>query len=153
MKKAYEATKKQLDLMATFAFPTDEDGDVDTDLANEIILKSAQSVVEVIGEDYAVSIADLEEAAIGFGDVGQAVIEAAAEFNSKTITHVINALLFEVATKGLHQGQFVGALNLHSVLAEVVVAIAVVKNPNRFELGGQVISALAIRRMTQGGDE
>jgi hypothetical protein len=127
MKKLNEVAKRQLDLMTTFSFPTDENGDIDTDRAEDIIFKAAQNVVAVLGENYEVSVIDLENAATGFGEVGQAVVEIAAEFNAKTMTHVINAILFELATSGLNQEQFPDTPNLKETLAQVITTLGEVK--------------------------
>jgi hypothetical protein len=127
MKKLNEAAKRQLDLMTTITFPTDENGDIDTDRAGDIIFKAAQNVVAVLGENYEVSVGDLEEAATGFGEVGQAVIEIADEFNAKTLTQVVNAILFELATSGLHEEQFPDVANLNETLAQVITALCAIK--------------------------
>jgi len=127
MKKVNEAAKRQLDLMTTISFPTDENGDIDTARAEGIIFKAAQNVVAVLGENYEVNADELKNAAALFGEVGQAVVEIAAEFNAKTITHVINAILLELATSGLHQEQFPGTLNLNETLAQVITALCAAK--------------------------
>ncbi len=123
MKKLNEAAKRQLDLMTTISFPTDKNGDIDTDRAGDIIFKAAQNVVAVLGENYEVSAGELKEAATGFGEVGQAVVEIADEFGAKTMTQVINAILFELATSGLHQEQFPGTPNLNEMLAQVIATL------------------------------
>lgn len=123
MKKLNEAAKKQLDLMTSIEFELDENGDIDIDRANDVIFEAAKKVVAVLGENYEVSVDELKEAATGFGEVGQAVVEIADEFGAKTLTQVVNAVLFEIATSGLHQEQFPGTPNLNEMLAQVIATL------------------------------
>ena len=123
MKKVNEEAKKQLDLMTSIEFELDENGDIDTDRANDVIFEAAKKVVAVLGENYEVSVDELKEAATGFGEVGQAVVEIADEFGAKTLTQVVNAVLFEIATSGLHQEQFPGTPNLNEMLAQVIATL------------------------------
>jgi hypothetical protein len=125
--KLNKEAKKQLDLMTSIEFEHDENGYIDTDRANDVIFEAAKKVVAVLGENYEVSVIDLENAATGFGEVGQAVVEIAAEFNAKTLTQVINAILFELATSGLHQEQFPNVANLNEKLAQVITALCAAK--------------------------
>jgi hypothetical protein len=125
--KLNKEAKKQLDLMTSIEFEHDENGYIDTDRANDVIFEAAKKVVAVLGENYEVSVIDLENAATGFGEVGQAVVEIAAEFNAKTMTHVINAILFELATSGLHQEQFPETQNLNETLAQVIATLCAAK--------------------------
>ena len=127
MKKLNEVAKRQLDLMTTISFPTDENGYIDTDRANDIIFEAAKKIVAVLGENYEVSAGELKEVATGFGEVGQAVVEIADEFGAKTMTQVINAILFELATSGLHQEQFPGTPNLNETLAQVIATLCAAK--------------------------
>ena len=127
MKKLNEEAKKQLDLMASIEFELDENGDIDTDRANDVIFEAAKKVVAVLGENYEVSAGELKEAATEFGEVGQAVVEIADEFNARTMTQVINAILFELATSGLHQEQFPKVANLNETLAQVITALCAAK--------------------------
>jgi hypothetical protein len=122
--KLSKAAKHQLDLMTTnIEFEYDEDGFIDTDRANDVIFEAAEKVVAVLGENYEVSANDIKAAAEQFGEVGQAVVEIANEFNAKTFTQIINAILFELATSGLHQEQFPNVENLNETLAQVIAAL------------------------------
>lgn len=125
MKKVYEEARKQLDLMETIEFPLDENGDIDidTDRANNVIFEAAKKVVAVLGENYEVLAGEIKTAAEPFGEVGQAVVEIASEFNAKTLTQVVNAVLFELATSGLHQEQFPNVENLNETLAQVIATL------------------------------
>jgi hypothetical protein len=127
MKKLNEEAKKQLDLMTGIEFELDENGDIDTDRANDVIFEAAKKVVAVLGENYEVSADFLNETVAGFGEVGQAVVEIADEFGAKTMTQVINAILFELATSGLHQEQFPGTPNLNETLAQVIATLCAAK--------------------------
>jgi phage-related protein len=127
MKKVYEEAKKQMDLMETIGFPLDENGDIDTDRANDVIFEAAKKVVAGLGENYEVFAGEIKAAATGFGEVGQAVVEIADEFGAKTLTQVINAILFELATSGLHQEQFPGTPNLNETLAQVIATLCAAK--------------------------
>lgn len=121
--KLNEEAKKQLDLMTSIEFELDESGYIDTDKANDVIFEAAKKVVAVLGENYEVSADELKNAAEPFGEVGQAVVEIASEFNAKTLTQVVNAILFELATSGLHQEQFPNVENLNETLAQVIATL------------------------------
>jgi hypothetical protein len=127
MKKIYEEAKKQIDLMETIEFPLDENGDIDTDRANDVIFEAAEKVIAVLGENYEVSADEIKAAAEHFGEVGQAVVEIASEFNAKTLTQVVNAILFELATSGLHQEQFPKVEKLNETLAQVIATLCAAK--------------------------
>ncbi len=70
---------------------------------------------------------EIKAAAEQFGEVGQAFIEIVDEFNAKTLTQIINAILFELATSGLHQEQFPNVENLNERLAQVIVILFAAK--------------------------
>lgn len=125
--KLHEESKKQLDLMTVIEFERDGDGFIDTDRANDVIFEAAKKVVAVLGENYEVSANEIKAAAEQFGAVGQAVIEIVDEFNAKTLTQIINAILFELATSGLHQEQFPNVENLNERLAQVIVTLCAAK--------------------------
>jgi hypothetical protein len=125
--KLNKEAKKQLDLMTSIEFELDENGYIDTDRANDVIFEAAKKVVAVLGENYEVSAKEIKAAAEPFGEVGQAVVEIADEFNAKTLTQVINAILFELATSGLHQEQFPNVANLNETLAQVIATLCAAK--------------------------
>ncbi len=125
--KLNKEAKKQLDLMTSIEFELDENGDIDTDRANDVIFEAAKKVVAVLGENYEVSTDEIKATAEQFGEVGQAVVEIADEFNAKTITQVINAILFELATSGLHQEQYPNVENLNETLAQVIATLCAAK--------------------------
>jgi hypothetical protein len=125
--KLSKAAKHQLDLMTTIEFEYDENGLIDTDRANDVIFKAAEKVVAVLGENYEVSANEIKAVAEQFGEVGQAVVEIADEFNAKTFTQIINAILFELATSGLYQEQFPNVENLNETLAQVIAMLGATK--------------------------
>jgi hypothetical protein len=125
--KLNKEAKKQLDLMTSIEFEHDENGYIDTDRANDVIFEAAKKVVAVLGENYEISANEIKAAAEQFGEVGQAVIEIADEFNAKTLTQVVNAILFELATSGLHQEQFPNVENLNEILAQVITTLCAAK--------------------------
>lgn len=126
--QVYKQAKEQLDLMASQAFlEFDENGDLDTDKANDFIFGAAEKIVAVLGENYEVKVDELKNATEQFGEVGEAVVEIASEFNAKTLTQVVNAILFELATSGLHQEQFPNVENLNETLAQIIATLCAAK--------------------------
>jgi hypothetical protein len=125
--KLNKEAKKQLDLMTSIEFELDENGYIDTDRANDVIFEAAEKVIAVLGENYEVSADEIKTAVEPFGEIGQAVVEIASEFNAKTLTQVVNAILFELATSGLHQEQFPNVANLNETLAQVIATLCVAK--------------------------
>ena len=126
--QVHKKAKEQLDLMASQAFlEFDENGDIDTDKANDVIFEAAKKVVAVLGENYEVSAGEIKTAAEPFGEIGQAVVEIASEFNAKTLTQIVNAILFELATSGLHQEQFPNVENINETLSQVIATLCTAK--------------------------
>lgn len=109
----------KLHRLITIPFKCDEFGLVDVDAAEERIFKAAQEMVAITGNNYKLEIEDVKKVTSKFGEIGEAVIDAAEYFEVKNLLGLIHAIFHFVATKEICQEQFEGKL-MDGILSRII---------------------------------